>query len=346
LEKAILRVLIVDDFQPWRQFLLSTLQKLPQLKVIGEEADGLSAVHSAEDLKPDLIILDISLPKLNGIEAARRIRKLSPGSRILFASADRSRETVEAALETGACGYLVKTDAGSELLPAIAAVIGGKPFVSAGVGGKHPAQAAKRQNRDGVDRDSARSAQNAKVRHEVDFYHDDIALVNGFCRSIEDALKMGAAVIVIATASHHAQILEQFTYQGTNINAAMERGGYLSVNAVEALEMMMSDGMPDEGRCSRAVGDLIARARKAVTLKGARVAICGECAPTLLQEGKTDAAIRLEQIWDEVTKQHNADTLCGYLWSAFPEGENSAVLRRIRAEHSAVRKRSCDREMS
>ena len=90
LEKPILRVLIVDDFEPWRRFLRSTLQKLSQLRIIGEESDGLSALHSAEQLKPDLILLDIGLPKVNGIEAARRIRGVSPNSKILFASAYRS----------------------------------------------------------------------------------------------------------------------------------------------------------------------------------------------------------------------------------------------------------------
>ena len=337
MEKAILRVLIVDDFEPWRNFLLSTLQKLSHFRVIGEEADGLSAVHSAEELKPDLIILDISLPKLNGIEAGRRIRKLSPNSRILFASADRSQETVEAALETGAGGYLVKTDAGKELLPAIDAVVRGKLFVSPSVAGEH---AAARRNRDGVEHDGALPPKNIRARHEVDIYHDDIALVNGFSRVIEAALKVGSAVVAIATPSHHAQILERFTNNGVDINSAIERGSYMPLNAADALEMIMADEMPDPARCSKVVGELIARASRAASEKGARVAICGECAPTLLRQGNADAAIRLEHIWDETTRQHEADTFCGYLWSAFPEGEDSALFRRICAEHSAVHGRA------
>jgi DNA-binding NarL/FixJ family response regulator len=140
LEKAILRVLIVDDFEPWRHFLRSTLLKLPQLEIVGEESDGLSAVRSAEELQPDLIILDISIPHLNGIEAGRRIRTLSPNSKILFASADRTSETVEAALRTGAGGYLVKADAGANLLPAIETVLHGKLFVSPSVSADHAAK--------------------------------------------------------------------------------------------------------------------------------------------------------------------------------------------------------------
>jgi DNA-binding NarL/FixJ family response regulator len=71
----------VDDFEPWRRFVRSILQKLPQLRMIGEESDGLSAVQSAEQLKPDLIVLDVGLPKVNGIAAARKIRELSPNSK-------------------------------------------------------------------------------------------------------------------------------------------------------------------------------------------------------------------------------------------------------------------------
>lgn len=339
MEKAILRVLLVDDFGPWRQFLRSVLLKLPQVKVIGEESDGLSAVHSAEQLQPDLIILDISLPKVNGIEAARRIRKLSPNSKILFASADRSWETVEAALETGAGGYLVKTDAGSELLPAVDAVLRGVQFVSPSVAGNHAAHAAEQHSRNGFEHDATISPQDIRVRHEVDFYHDDSALVNGFTRFIDAALKVGSAVIVIATGSHHTQILEQCTKMGADINGAIERGRYLSLYVADALEMIMADAMPDAARCSKVVSDIIARMGKPAPVNGARVAICGECAPILLQEGKTDAAIRLEHIWDEATREHDANTLCGYLWSAFPEGKRSAIFRRICAEHSAIHER-------
>jgi DNA-binding NarL/FixJ family response regulator len=336
LEKAILRVLLVDDFEPWRQFLRSVLRKLPQLSVIGEESDGLSAVHTAEHLKPDLIVLDISLPNVNGIEAARRIRKVSPNSKILFASADRSWETVEAALETGAGGYLVKTDAGSELLPAVDAVLRGVQFVSPSVAGGRAARAAENDSRGGFEHEAALPPQNIGIRHEVEFYRDDMALVNGFTRFIEAALKVGRGVIVVATASHHTQIRERFTKIGADINGAIERGSYLSLYAADALEMIMADGMPDAARCSKVVGDIIARIRKPAAVNGARVAICGECAPTLLQEGKAEAAIRLEHLWGEATREHDADTLCGYLWSAFPGGKGSAIFRRICAEHSAI----------
>jgi len=103
------------------------------LQIICEVSDGLEAVQKAEELQPDLVLLDIGLPNLNGIEAARRIRELSPKSRILFVSEDRSWDIAGEALRTGANGYVVKSDAASELLPAVEAVLQGKQFVSSGL---------------------------------------------------------------------------------------------------------------------------------------------------------------------------------------------------------------------
>lgn len=129
------RVLLVDDYEPWRRFLLTALQKHPELQVIGQVSDGLEAVQKAQELQPDLILLDIGLPTLNGIEAARRIRKVSPTSKILFVSETRSADIVEEALHTGAGRYVLKSDAASELLPAVDTVLKGKRFLSASLAG-------------------------------------------------------------------------------------------------------------------------------------------------------------------------------------------------------------------
>jgi len=130
-----LRVLVVEDYEPWRRYFSTMLQKQPELQVIGQVSDGLEAVQQAQQLQPDLILLDIGLPTLNGIEAARRIREVSPASKILFVSENRSVDVAEEALSTGAGGYVVKSDAGCELLPAIKAVLEGKRFISASLAG-------------------------------------------------------------------------------------------------------------------------------------------------------------------------------------------------------------------
>ena len=126
------RILVVEDFRAFRSFLCSMFSKTPELQVICEVSDGLEAVRKAEELQPDLILLDIGLPGLNGIEAARQIRKLVPQSKILFVSQESSADVIEEALSLGAMGYVVKAHAGSELLVAMEAVREGWRFVSSG----------------------------------------------------------------------------------------------------------------------------------------------------------------------------------------------------------------------
>lgn len=127
---SIVKVLVVDDFEPWCRLICSMLQKHPGLQIVGEVSDGLEAVQRTRELQPDLVLLDIGLPDINGIEVARGIRKFSPKTKILFVAEDNSPEVAEAALGTGARGYVVKSDAGTELLPAMEAVLRGERFIS------------------------------------------------------------------------------------------------------------------------------------------------------------------------------------------------------------------------
>ena len=140
----------MEDFEPFRQFICSTLSKRRELQVVGEVSDGLEAVWKAEDLKPDLILLDIGLPTLSGIQAGRQIRKLVPESKILFISQESSADVVQEALCLGALGYVVKTHAGSELLAAVEAVLQGRCFVSAGLACHVPAELADKLHPDEV----------------------------------------------------------------------------------------------------------------------------------------------------------------------------------------------------
>jgi DNA-binding NarL/FixJ family response regulator len=126
----LVRTLVVDDYEAFRRFICANLSKNPLVEIVGEASDGLEAVHKAEELRPDLIVLDVGLPKQNGIEAARRIAKLVPESKILFLSLESSGDVVREALSVGARGYVAKARAGTELLAAVEAVLQGKLFVS------------------------------------------------------------------------------------------------------------------------------------------------------------------------------------------------------------------------
>jgi DNA-binding NarL/FixJ family response regulator len=308
------RVLVVDDYEPFRRFVCSTLGKRPDLRVIGEADDGLEAIHKAEELQPDLIVLDIGLPTLNGIEAAQRIRKLSPESKILFVSQESSADVVQEALRIGALGYVVKTHAGIELLAAVEAVRLGKQFISGGVPKK--AQITR--------------------SHEVQFYSDDASFLVGFTRFIDAALEAGNAVIVVATESHRKSLLQRLQAQGLNVGAAIEQGSYIPLDVADTLSTFMVNDLPDPVRFLKVAGDLIAAAARAAKGENPRVAACGECAPILWAQGKADAAIQLEHLWDEIAETYDVDILCGYVLNSFQREQESPIYERICAEHSAI----------
>jgi len=125
------RILVADDYEPWRRFARLNLQKQPELHVIGEVADGRDAVLKAQEMQPDLLLLDINLPTLNGIEVTRQVRELCPNCKIVILSMTRSSDIANEAFRSGAHAYVIKSNWASELLPAIDAVLTGKQFVSA-----------------------------------------------------------------------------------------------------------------------------------------------------------------------------------------------------------------------
>jgi DNA-binding NarL/FixJ family response regulator len=128
-------VLVVDDNEPFRRFVASTLSDRQNLNVIGEAGDGLEAVQRAEALQPDLILLDIGLPGLNGLDAARQISKVAPNARIIFLTQESASDVVGEALNLGAWGYVAKVCAGRELLVAVETVMQGQRFVSSSLNG-------------------------------------------------------------------------------------------------------------------------------------------------------------------------------------------------------------------
>ena len=315
---------MVDDYEPWRRFFSTALEKEPNLHVIGQVSDGLEAVLQAQQLQPDLILLDIGLPSLNGIEAARKIRDVSPTSKILFASENRSPDIVEQALNTGAGGYVVKSDAASELLHAVDAVLQGRKFVSRTMAG-HESNAPKN--------DYAAASRHC---HEVAFYADDRSVVGGYARFIESALESGNAVIIVATEAHLTSLLSRLESDGVDVPAAIKQGSYIPLDATDVLSRLTVNDMPDPVRCAKLIGDLITEAAKGRRAEHGRVAVCGEISSILLSRGNAEGAITFEHLWDEITRGYDVHTLCGYLSSAFPDKKGSPIFEGICAEHTAV----------
>jgi DNA-binding NarL/FixJ family response regulator len=298
-------ILVVDDFEPFRRVVRSILQHRENLQVIGEASDGLEAIQKAKELRPDLILLDIDLPRLNGIQVAWRLRELVPRARVLFLSVESSSDVVREAFNVGGVGYVYKLHIGSELLPAIEAVLEGRRFVSSGL-----------EFSQGTDPPTTH-------RHEILFCSNDEVLLDSLARFIAAALNARNAAIVWATESHRDSLLQRLHALGVDIDGAIQRGTYVSLD---------SDETPDPARMLEAVRGLSEAASKAGK-KHPRVAVCGERAGRLWTEGKTDLAIRLEQLCNELAKSHDIDILCPY---PMPHGHEDQAFKTICAEHSAV----------
>lgn len=336
--KRKVRVLVVDDYERWRRFAASALQKTSELEIVGEAADGLLAVERAAALQPDLILLDIGLPSQNGIEAALRIRELSPKSKIIFVSENRSIEIAQEAARAGARGYVVKSNAGSELLPAIAAVLEGGYFSSSCLGQDAFTAMVTTQAQENSNLRREVTIPNGNGHcHEVAFYPDDASFVGGFADFAKAAISDGSHVLVVATEPHRADIRKVLIAKGLDIEQAIQIGTFMEADAHELLSSLLVNEMPERTLVERLATSMLKNGTNASNGREARVAVCGELAPTLLANGNVEAAIQLEHFFDDFTKTNQIDVLCGYVSNRLPSNDRHVVFERICAEHSVVR---------
>jgi DNA-binding NarL/FixJ family response regulator len=316
---AALSILVVEDSEPFRRVLCSALAQWAECQVIGQASDGLEALQKAEELQPDLILLDIRLPKLNGLQAARRIRQLVPRGRILFMSMEFSVEFVAAALEGGGVGYVHKLSVDRDLRHAIQAVRMGRYFVSGVVRGGF----------------GQATLDSPPVRHEVQLCSDDTVLRESFTAFIAASLRADQAALLVATEPHRAAVLQGLRVQGIDVSDAIKRGALVSLDVAETLSEVMLDEMDDPARLFEGVRGLIEPAAKAASRRqDPRVAVCRECPSILFAEGRMTDVLRLERLWHLIANTFIVDILCGYALARFEK--HIDTLQRIAAEHSTA----------
>jgi DNA-binding NarL/FixJ family response regulator len=257
------RVLVVEDHEPFRRFISSVLQGKPGLQVIGEVSDGLEAVEKAEKLQPDLILLDIGLPGLNGIEAARRIRRVAAGSKILFVSLESSPNVAQTALQVGALGYVLKSEAATDLLTGVEAVIRGDQFVSSGLSDRVflPRTPDPLCIKDVA---ASRTPSGVVRHHPVLFYANDDAFLTDFTDFITSALNAQSAVIVVTTEPHRTSLIERLQGDGVNIAAAVDQKRYIALDVADPLSPMTVNNSDPIG-FTEGARDLIVEAARAAT---------------------------------------------------------------------------------
>jgi len=311
-----IRILLVEDFEPFRRVVRRMLESRTDLTIIAEAVDGLEAVEKAKLLKPDLILMDIGLPKRNGLSAAKQIAVDSPRSKLLFISMEAAPEIVQEAFNVGARGYIHKVNAESDLIPAIDAILAGGQYTSSDL---DPGIAATETS-----------------RHEVLFYSEDSVFFSQGVRFLRAALESDGAAVVTVTAAHGQGLIERLESEGFDVSRAIQQGRYIALDVGEFLSNVVVNGVPDISRVSRVLGDEVRSALDARKTEDARVAVLSEGAGILSAQGNFDGAIQIETNGVDSFDIPGVDSLCTYPRSAFEQGDDHSVYRDICAAHTAV----------
>ena len=310
------RILLVEDFEPFRRFVRTMLEPRPEFKIVGEAVDGLQAIQKAKELQPDLILLDIGLPKLSGIAAAEQIRILAPDAKLLFISLESSSEIVQEAFRRGAHGYISKLYAHPELIPAIEAILA--------------------RNQTWCTNLEVTSGTKARARHDVQFYSDEMAFLDSAARFVAGALRADGAAIVIATDCHRESLIQRLKADGFDMDGAIQQGTYISLNAAESLSKFMVDHLPDRARLLQTLSGFIESAAKATKTEHPRIVLFGEGVAVLWAKGDMDGAIQIEEMCNDLLDTHDIDILCAYPLAAFERADDEGALKSVCALHTAV----------
>ena len=314
-----LKILVVDDYEPFRRYYFSTLQQRNEFEIIGEASDGLDAIKKATELQPDLILLDIGLPKVNGLKVTAETRRLAPSAKILVVSQEFSFDIVEAALRLGASGYVHKSRIQRDLFSAIESVNRGQYFVSGVTRGPFGNASFDRR----------------AVRHEIHFCSDEPTCIQSFTDFTHSALTTGKAAIVIATESHRAAVLESLSSRKWGVESAMRRGFLRLLDVSEKLSTSMLHESLDPVQFFDIAGDFFEESAKtAHTVHAPLVGICRECPTWLLENGNPWQALRLEQLWGLVADTFPVHLLCVYSSENILNHRN--LVESIREQHSEV----------
>jgi CheY-like chemotaxis protein len=260
---------------------------------------------------------------MNGIEAARQIRQRSANSRILCCSENLSPEIAEAALRAGAGGYLVKSDAESDLLSALISVIQGKRFVSRMLAGHAFAE----------------TSDSGLVRHEghvVHFYRDDAVLLDELAALFGGSLAEGQSVAAIMTSSHRSGLERRLLAQGVDVSEATQIGRLCILDADQALSEFMEPAGPSCERFLLHFGNILHTLQAATVAKRNGVVVFGEMVAVLWAQKKYEAAIRLEELWNELAATCSFYLCCTYPANAFRDALTLVPYAEICAQHSQV----------
>lgn len=313
------RVLIADDDRKILTWVSDLLRS--RFEVVAEVTDGRAALEAAAKFDPDLVVLDIAMPELNGIQAARELQRLGLRAKIVFLTLYRDDDYVSAAFETGALGFVHKSRLHTNLIPALDHALEGYRFVS-----PHGFRGQETHVTTWFPRD--------RGFHSMQFYHDDRDRLAGGVDFVVAALKEGGMVIYVDSKPHLAALARKLEVFG--LRAAVERGHFIALDVHrDVLPDIMVGGMPDAARMIGLFDDAV-RQTSSSGQDGRRLALAGEIAPVLWAEGLPEAALEVERVADEFAHARSASVFCTYPVESLYETRHHQTMARLCALHTNV----------
>jgi DNA-binding NarL/FixJ family response regulator len=310
------KILVAEDFSAFREFVCAQLHRRTDLHVVAVD-DGLAAVRAAADLRPDLALLDIGLPTMNGLEAARRIRTQSPATKIVFLTQESASEFVDAALDMGADGYILKTRALDYMLPVVETMLGDQ------AGGDSRPRAT-------------RACSDGRHRHHAQCFADDAALLASAERFVLDTLATRDAAMVALARPHLDALGDILRRRQVTIDRLIEQGTLLMIDATDLTQAFAADCAIDWDSLEARWREVIAAAGAATGQPRPRVASFSETGALLVAAGQVETAMRMEAIAERLVNASDLPTLdltCVY--PMLPPARDS-VFSRICEAHALI----------
>jgi CheY-like chemotaxis protein len=285
-------------------------------RLVAAVTDGRKAVEAVSRLDPDVAVLDITMPELDGFRTAQALQKAGSRAKVVFLTLHDGDEYVEAALRSGARGYVLKARMDADLQCALWHALAGRSFLPS--------------------LNSLSTLTGDAGGHTIHFRANDGSFHDGVVEVLLAAIARGEMSVVLGTHALRTGIARGLNAAGCDVSAMRAKGNYFEFDAAQAISQVMRNGLPDRSELTKMV-DNLERLRLARAPGGRnRVTIFGEMAGLLLQAGNLDAAVRMEQLWSELTRTLPYFTICSYPTPILRAEPHPGVWAAVCAEHTAV----------
>jgi DNA-binding NarL/FixJ family response regulator len=309
------RVIVADDHVRVLESVAGLL--VDDFDVVAAVTDGRQAVDAALHLEPDAVLMDITMPILDGVRAAEELRRLGSGAKVVFLTMHDADEYVGAAIEAGGHGYVLKTRIHTDLLNALDHALSARLFL--------PSLTSL---------STVANTRSADV-HAVQFRPDDRVPPAGVGGWLGASLQRGDLAAVVVRKGVGAAIVQQMEAAGYGVADAARLGRWLVFDAGDALSQCVHSGRPDAGEVAKFI-DALERSRVATAGAASRLTIFGEMSVLLLRDGNREGALQLERLWSELTRGLPFLTVCSYPEECFLRGGHAEIFPQLCAAHTAV----------